>query len=58
MRSDANITYNAPGDRFYLQAFVKNIEDTIVVTTAGSGLFPTANFADPRTYGIRGGVKF
>ena len=58
MRSDASITFNAPGDRFYVQGFVKNIENAVVVTTVIPGTFPTANFADPRLYGVRGGVKF
>lgn len=57
-RTDINLTYNAPDDRFYIQGFVKNIEDAIVVTTAATGTFATANFADPRTYGVRAGVKF
>jgi len=58
MRSDASITFNAPDDRFYVQGFVKNIENAVVVTTVIPGTFPTANFADPRLYGVRGGVKF
>jgi iron complex outermembrane receptor protein len=58
MRSDASITYNAPRHRYYVQAYVKNIENTTVVTTVIAGTFPTANFADPRLYGIRAGFKF
>jgi iron complex outermembrane receptor protein len=58
MRSDASITYNAPESRYYVQAFVKNIENKVVVTTVIPGTFPTANFSDPRLYGVRGGVKF
>lgn len=57
-RSDASLTFNAPSDRFYVQGFVKNIEDAVVVTTVATGTFATANFADPRTYGVRAGVKF
>jgi iron complex outermembrane receptor protein len=58
MRSDAGITYNAPDRRYYVQAFVKNIENKVVVTTVIPGTFPTANFSDPRLYGVRAGVKF
>jgi iron complex outermembrane receptor protein len=58
IRSDLNLTYNAPGDTFYLQGFVKNIENAVVVTSVEAGAFATANFADPRTYGVRAGFKF
>lgn len=58
MRSDASLTYNAPGGRYYLQAYVKNIENAVVVTTVIAGTFPTANFADPRLFGVRAGFKF
>jgi iron complex outermembrane receptor protein len=58
MRSDASLTYNGPDDRYYVQAFIKNIENKIVVTTVIAGTFPTANFADPRLFGVRGGYKF
>jgi iron complex outermembrane receptor protein len=58
IRSDASLTYNAPDDRYYLQAFVKNIGNKVVVTTVVPGTFPTANFADPRLYGVRAGYKF
>ncbi|MES2302752.1 MAG: TonB-dependent receptor, partial [Pseudomonadota bacterium] len=57
-KSDASITYNAPEDRFYIAAFVENIEDNLVLTGAGTGLFGNATFSDPRTYGVRAGVKF
>lgn len=58
MRSDASIAYNAPNDSYYVQAFIKNIENKVVVTTVIPGTFPTANFSDPRLYGVRAGVKF
>ncbi|MDT0509962.1 TonB-dependent receptor [Novosphingobium sp. MMS21-SN21R] len=57
-KTDASITYNAPEDRFYIAAFVENIEDNLVLTGAGTGLFGNATFSDPRTYGVRAGVKF
>ena len=57
-KTDLLIAYNAPDNRWYLQAFAKNLEDNIVVTTAATGTFATAQLADPRTYGARFGVKF
>lgn len=57
-RTDLVFTFNAPDDRFYLQGYVRNIENSIVVTTAQSGSFATAQLADPRTFGLRAGVKF
>ena len=62
-KADANITYNAP-EKWYVQAFVNNIGNTIVLTNAAtSGSYPgldggQAEFADPRTYGMRFGAKF
>jgi iron complex outermembrane receptor protein len=58
MRSDASLTYNGPDDRYYVQAFIKNIENKIVVSTVIAGTFPTANFSDPRLFGVRAGYKF
>ncbi|NLR70579.1 TonB-dependent receptor [Novosphingobium sp. ERN07] len=57
-KTDASITYNAPNDRFYIAGFVENLEDNLVVTGAGVGAFGAINFSDPRTYGVRAGVKF
>lgn len=57
-KTDLLLAYNAPGDRWHVQAFAKNLEDNIVVTTAATGTFATAQLADPRTYGVRAGFKF
>lgn len=57
-KTDLLVTYNAPGDRWYVQGFAKNLENNIVVTTAATAPFATAQFADPRTYGGRFGFKF
>ncbi|WP_052507841.1 TonB-dependent receptor [Sphingomonas hengshuiensis] len=63
-RTDLNLTYNAPDRRWYLQGFVKNLEDTIVLSSATTvAAFPglaggTVTFQDPRTYGMRAGFKF
>ncbi|MFY7834723.1 MAG: TonB-dependent receptor [Novosphingobium sp.] len=57
-KTDASITYNAPNDRFYIAGFVENLENNLVVTGASIGAFGAVNFSDPRTYGVRAGVKF
>lgn len=63
-KTDFTVTYNSPGDRFYVQGFVKNIEDEITLNSVSlSANFPAftdglAFFGDPRTYGVRTGVRF
>jgi iron complex outermembrane receptor protein len=57
-KTDATITYNAPGKRWYLQGFVRNIENTLNITTVVVGTRSSAQVADPRTYGVRAGFKF
>jgi iron complex outermembrane recepter protein len=57
-KSDLSLTYNAPNDRFYIGAFVENIEDNLVVTSASTGGFGSVTFSDPRTFGVRAGFKF
>ncbi|NML94942.1 TonB-dependent receptor [Novosphingobium olei] len=57
-KTDATITYTAPNDRFYVQGFVKNIEDNITIAHAASGLGAGVTIEAPRTYGVRAGVKF
>jgi iron complex outermembrane recepter protein len=57
-KTDASITYTAAGRRFYVQAFVKNLENKVVITTAAPGANGTVQLGDPRTYGVRAGFKF
>jgi iron complex outermembrane receptor protein len=63
-KTDLTLTYNAPSDRFYIQGFVKNLENNITVGSATlSVAFPnltdgSLQFADPRTFGVRAGFKF
>jgi iron complex outermembrane recepter protein len=57
-KTDMSLTYNAPEDRFYVGAFVENLENNLVVTSAGTGGFGNVTFSDPRTYGVRAGFKF
>lgn len=59
--SDASITYAAPDDRFFVTAFVNNIEDeTVLGNTFPPPLsrFVVGSLRPPRTYGVRAGVKF
>jgi len=63
-KTDLTLTYSAPDDKWFIQGFVKNLEDNITVSSATTvAAFPglnngTAQFADPRTYGVRAGFKF
>ena len=55
------LTLNAPDDRWYVQAFVKNVFDNSNVTgeyltSSSSGLYTNAFQEDPRTYGIAFGI--
>ena len=55
-KTDVSLTYAAADERWYVQAFGKNLENEILVTGVDS--FNNVTPADPRTYGVRGGVKF
>lgn len=57
-KTDAGLTYNAPNSRWYIQAYIKNIENSIVVSGASTGAFGTIYVSDPRTYGVRAGFSF
>ena len=54
-KTQASLTYNAPGSAYYVTAYVKNIENKVGLVTVGGG---TNNMSDPRTFGLRAGVKF
>ena len=53
--SNAIVTYTAPNERWYTEAFIKNIEDNIVFSGYGSG---RVYVSDPRLFGLRAGVRF
>lgn len=57
-KTDLTLTYTAPDDRFFVQGFVKNLENEITLSTASTQNGTSAAFADPRTYGVRTGFKF
>lgn len=57
-QTDVTLTLNAPDRRWYLQGFAKNLENNIVFNDVQSGTFQQININDPRTYGVRAGMKF
>jgi len=55
-RTDLTLGYNAPSDRWYVQAFARNLENYIAITSVdGNNNLATG---DPRTFGVRAGVRF
>ena len=60
-RSDLNLSYSPSGDKWYLQAYVRNIEDETIMTHYAPGFagFPAnVGLAPPRTAGLRLGANF
>ncbi|MBC2670100.1 TonB-dependent receptor [Novosphingobium piscinae] len=57
-KTDINVTYNSPDRNWYLQGFVKNLENAITVSSIAPGPNGTAQLADPQLYGVRAGFKF
>jgi iron complex outermembrane recepter protein len=55
-KTDLSLRYMAADDRWYVEAFGKNLEDEVLVTGVDSFLNVTP--AEPRTYGVRAGVSF
>ena len=59
-RTDVNVTYTAPGEKWYVQGYARNLENRNVATGFAFSALTGSNFslADPRTLGVRAGVKF
>lgn len=57
-KTDVTLTYNAPEKRYYVQGFVKNIENELTISQAQGGRLANVQFEQPRTYGVRAGFKF
>ena len=55
-KSDVSVTFNAKDDRFYIQAFGSNLENSITLSAVDG--FGNVVPQDPRTYGVRAGFKF
>lgn len=62
--TDLDLTYTSPDSRWYLQGFVRNVEDKVTLSSAAAfgpsatNSDGTATFGDPRTFGASFGVKF
>lgn len=64
-RSDANLTYVSPGQRYTIGAFVRNIEDELQLLREPQSGFPPGagntigvSVTEPRVFGVRLGVEF
>ncbi|MDF0544309.1 TonB-dependent receptor [Sphingobium sp. H39-3-25] len=57
-KTDVTVTYKAPDDRWFLQGFIKNIENNVIVNAITIGTRSAVAAGDPRTFGARAGVKF
>lgn len=62
-QTDLTLEYSAPGDRFSIQGFVRNIENYkpyafAGYVNAGGQLLINYVYGTPRTYGVRGTFRF
>ncbi|ESZ87948.1 MAG: hypothetical protein Q27BB25_06545 [Blastomonas sp. CACIA14H2] len=59
-RTDLRLTYQTADERFRLQAFVNNVENSAVITRTAFAAQRAmlVNYAVPRTWGIAAGFKF
>ncbi|MBL4827983.1 MAG: TonB-dependent receptor [Spongiibacteraceae bacterium] len=57
-KTDMTVTYFSVDDEWYLQSFAKTLEDEVTLAGAASGAFGSATPEDPRSFGIRTGLKF
>ena len=59
-RHSADVTYNAPQDRWSVGAFIRNISNngSPIVAVSGLGPFEVAQPLPPRTYGVRATTRF
>ena len=59
-RSDINLSYNAAGDKWSVQGYVKNLENKTVLTGYSFSSFTgnQAYLSEPRTFGIRASIRF
>jgi iron complex outermembrane receptor protein len=57
-QTDITLSLNAPGKRWYVQAFAKNLENRVIINDVANGTFAAVSVNEPRTYGVRAGLKF
>lgn len=54
-KSDIGVTYTAPSHSYYVQAYVRNIENEVTLDSLLPGGF---GVGAPRTFGVRAGTQF
>ncbi|MFD0668348.1 TonB-dependent receptor [Ramlibacter sp. MAHUQ-53] len=54
-KSDLRVTYTPASDKYYVQAYVKNVENKVTIESRVPGSFFTGA---PRTFGVRVGANF
>lgn len=60
-KTDLNVTYEPDQSNFVISAYVRNIEDSTILTTSEEAAYAggyLVQFADPRTWGVRVSYKF
>ncbi|RJG24713.1 TonB-dependent receptor [Massilia cavernae] len=57
-KTNARLTYSAPGDKWMVQAYVKNIENKDVMVNYNNFAGGIVWLAQPRTYGVRFSTGF
>jgi iron complex outermembrane recepter protein len=62
-KTNVVLTYSAPGNKWHVQAYGNNLENTAVIATAApanssSNGVPWVHLEPPRTYGVRFGVNY
>ena len=60
---NAQMTFNGPGDKWYVRGFVQNLTNNnavtgLYVTDQSSGLFTNIFTLEPRRYGVAAGFRF
>lgn len=57
-KTNLRLRYVAPDDEWYVEAFGKNLENSINITYISANFLQNVQFSDPRSYGMRAGLKF
>lgn len=60
--TDASVTFNARDDRYFISAFVRNLEDNTPIALGAAATqtraYGVGYLRPPRTYGVRAGARF
>ena len=63
-KTNLTLTYQGPSNRWHVQGYVDNLEDSPVIATAAppnaasGGIVPWVHLEEPRTFGVRFGVNY